>query len=121
MLSLRIFVVSTFHYLQVQLPVLQFSLLLNADVPDWHGGSIIQLYKKDKVQIKAFSYNPNTQYQPSAVYNTKDQDIINQTTEVKKASSDSQSHLKVKLPDISAKYVLPWLKAMPLSKTSMYI
>ena len=29
------------------------------------------------VQIKAFSYNPNAQYQPSGVYKTKDPDIIN--------------------------------------------
>ena len=62
------------------------------------------------MQIKAFSYNPNAQYQPSGVYKTKDLDIIKQTIEIKQVS-DGQSGFKVKFPDIFAKYVLPYVES----------
>ena len=62
------------------------------------------------VQIKAFSYNPNAQYQPFGVYKTKDLDIINQTIEVKQPS-DSASSFKAKFPDVFDKNMLPYVES----------
>ena len=62
------------------------------------------------VQIKAFSYIPNAQYQPSGVYKTKDPDIINQTIEVKQPS-DSGSSFKARFPDVFDKNMLPYVES----------
>ena len=62
------------------------------------------------VQIKAFSYNPNAQYQPSGVYKKKDPDIINQTIEVKQPS-ESGSSFKAKFPDVFDKNMLPYVES----------
>ena len=62
------------------------------------------------VQIKAFSYNSNAQYQPSGVYKTKDLDIINQTIEVKQPS-DSGSSFKAKFHEVFDKNVLPYVES----------
>ena len=63
------------------------------------------------VQIKAFSYNLNAQYQPSGVYKTKDPDIINQTIEVKQPSDASGSSFKAKFPDVFDKNMLPYVES----------
>ena len=68
------------------------------------------------VQIKAFSYNPNAQYQPSGVYKTKDPDIIKQTIEVKQPS-DSGSSFKVKFPDVFDKNMLPYVESDALVRS----
>ena len=63
------------------------------------------------VQIKAFSYNPSAQYQPSGVYKTKDLDIIKQTIEVKQPSDFSGGSFKVKFTDVFDKNMLPYVKS----------
>ena len=63
------------------------------------------------VQIKAFSYNTNAQYQPSGVYKTKDLDIINQTIEVKLPSDSSGSSFKAKFPDVFDNNMLPYIES----------
>ena len=68
------------------------------------------------VQIKAFSYNPNAQYQPSGVYRTKDPDIIKQTIEVKQPS-DSDSSFKAKFPDVFDKNMLPYVESDALVRS----
>ena len=71
------------------------------------------------VQIKAFSYNPNAQYQPSGVYKTKDPDIIKQTIEVKQPS-DSGSSFKAKFPDVFDKNMLPYVESDALVRSWNY-
>ena len=71
------------------------------------------------VQIKAFSYNPNAQYQPSGVYKTKDPDIIKQTIEVKQPS-DSGSSFKAKFPDVLDKNMLPYVESDALVRSWNY-
>ena len=71
------------------------------------------------VQIKAFSYNTNAQYQPSGVYKTKDPDIIKQTIEVKQPS-DSGSSFKAKFPDVFNKNMLPYVESDALVRAWNY-
>ena len=71
------------------------------------------------VQIQAFSYNPNAQYQPSGVYKTKDPDIIKQTIEVKQPS-DSGSSFKAKFPDVFDKNMLPYVESDALVRSWNY-
>ena len=71
------------------------------------------------VQIKAFSYNPNAQYQPSGVYKTKDPDIINQTIEVKQPP-DSGSSLKANFSDVFDKNMLPYVESYAIVRAWNY-